>query len=122
MAVGLVTANQEQEFQMAQSAKSNVSELNTDLTKQMAILRDDIANLTATVAEYGKAQAALAKSAASDKAADLTDAGAAKAQAVKAKATQSYADAEDAVRANPAAAVGIAAGIGFLVGMMTARR
>lgn len=107
---------------MAQTAKNNVSELNTDVAKQMAILRDDIANLTATVAEYGKAQGALLKSTAAEKAAEVADAGTATAETVKKKATKTYLDAEDAVRANPGTAIGIAAGIGFLVGMMTARR
>ena len=41
---------------MAQTAKKNAEEFNDDVSKQMAILRDDIASLTATVAEYGKAQ------------------------------------------------------------------
>ncbi|MGB3246203.1 MAG: DUF883 domain-containing protein [Sulfitobacter sp.] len=107
---------------MAQTSKNNVSELNTDVTKQMAILRDDIANLTATVAEYGKAQGALIKANATDKAAGIAESGAAVAGELKAKAEKTYADTEDAVRANPGTAIGIAAGIGFLVGMMTARR
>ncbi|MDF3414378.1 DUF883 family protein [Sulfitobacter sp. M57] len=107
---------------MAQSTKSNIAELNTDVTKQMAILRDDIANLTATVAEYGKAQGDIVKAAATSKANNVVENGTAAADAVKAKATKSYSDAEDAVRANPGAAVGIAAGIGFLVGMISARR
>ena len=107
---------------MAQSAKDNVSELNTDVTKQMAILRDDIAALTATVAEYGKAQGSLLKTTAAEKAANLANTGAATADAIKLKAEKTYSDAEEAVRMNPATAVGIAAGIGFLVGMMTARR
>lgn len=107
---------------MAQTAKSNVSELNTDLSAQIAVLKDDIATLTATVAEYGKAQGMHLKTAAADKAADVAASGAATAQALKATAEKTYADTEDAVRANPAAAMGIAAGIGFLVGMLTARR
>jgi len=107
---------------MAQASKNNVSELNTDVTQQMAILREDIANLTATVAEYGKAQGAALKSTAAHKAADLAETGAATAEALKAQAGKTYSGAEGAVRANPATAVGIAAGVGFLVGMLTARR
>lgn len=107
---------------MAQAEKNNVSELNTDVAKQMAVLREDISALTATVAEYGKAQGALLKSTAADKAAGLANSGVAAADAVKAQAGKSYSDAEDAVRANPGAAIGIAAGIGFLVGMISARR
>lgn len=107
---------------MSQAAKNNVSELNSDVSKQMAVLRDDIATLTETVAEFGKAQGALLKSTAAEKAEGLADSGAAAAGALKAKAEKTYADTEGAVRANPGAAIGIAAGIGFLCGMMSARR
>jgi ElaB/YqjD/DUF883 family membrane-anchored ribosome-binding protein len=107
---------------MSQTAKSSVSELNTDVSKQMAILRDDVANLTATVAEYGKLQGQILKSNATEKVGNIAETGAAAAGALKAKAEKSYSDAEEAVRANPAAAIGIAAGIGFLVGMLSTRR
>lgn len=106
---------------MAQTAKNNVEELNVDVTKQMAVLRDDIANLTATLAEYGKAQGLALKASAAQKAAGVAENGAQTAQALKATAEKTYADTEDAVRANPAAAMGIAAGIGFLVGLMARR-
>lgn len=106
---------------MAQTAKSNVEELNVDVAKQMAILRDDIANLTATVAEYGKAQGVALKATAAQKAADVAESGAQTAQSLKTAAEKTYASTEDAVRENPAAAVGIAAGIGFLVGLMARR-
>ncbi|MDU9005193.1 glycine zipper domain-containing protein [Sedimentitalea todarodis] len=107
---------------MSQATKSNVSELNSDVSKQMAVLRDDIATLTETVAELGKAQGAVLKSAAAEKAENLADSGAAAAGALKARAEKTYADTEGAVRANPGAAIGIAAGIGFLFGTLSARR
>ncbi|PRY77197.1 ElaB/YqjD/DUF883 family membrane-anchored ribosome-binding protein [Yoonia maritima] len=107
---------------MAQSTKSNVSDLGGDINKQMAVLREDIANLTATVADYGKAQGTQLKSVAMDKAANAATAGAATASAAKQTAEAKYAEAENAVRANPGAAVGIAAGLGFVVGMLTSRR
>ncbi|WP_417587777.1 glycine zipper domain-containing protein [Pararhodobacter oceanensis] len=107
---------------MAQTSKSNVSELNSDVAQQMAVLREDIAALTATVTEYGKAQGEALKASAGAKAAGLAETGANAAGALKAQAEKSYSDAEEAVRGNPAAAVGIAAGVGFLVGMLTARR
>jgi hypothetical protein len=56
---------------MAHVEKSNVSELNTDLVKQVAVLREDIASLMATVAEYSKAQSAQMKSKVEEKAAHL---------------------------------------------------
>lgn len=107
---------------MSQVDKSNISELNTDLSKQMAVLREDIANLTAIVAEYGKAQAGQLQTAATDKASNLAKAGANAAHSAKATAELAYSDAEDTIRANPATAVGIAAGLGFLVGLLTTRR
>lgn len=107
---------------MAQTAKNNVSELNTDVAKQMAVLREDIAALSATVADFGKAQGAMMKSSALHKAEEVAETGAAAAEVVKSKAVKTYSDAEESVRANPGTAVGIAAGIGFLVGMMSARR
>ncbi|WP_394178320.1 YqjD family protein [Yoonia maritima] len=107
---------------MAQSTKSNVSDLGGDINKQMAVLREDIANLTATVADYGKAQGTQLKTAAIGTAANAAKAGAVTANAAKQKAEASYAEAENAVRANPGAAVGIAAGLGFVVGMLASRR
>lgn len=107
---------------MVQSAKNNVSELSGDVNQQMAVLREDIANLTAAVADYGKAQGLQLKSAATEKAAHVAQSSTEAAAAVKAKAEVAYSDAETAVRANPAAAVSIAAGLGFLVGMLATRR
>lgn len=107
---------------MAQPNKNNVAELSGDVNQQMAVLREDIANLTAAVADYGKAQGLHLKSAAAQKAADVAQSSAEKAAAMKHQAEVAYSDAENAVRANPAAAVGIAAGIGFLVGMIATRR
>ncbi|WP_458792839.1 DUF883 family protein [Yoonia sp. MH D7] len=107
---------------MAQSVKSSASELNEDVSAQMAVLREDIANLTAAVGNYGKVQATQLKAVASQKASDVAQSGVETAAAVRRNAEIAYSDAESAVRANPAAAVGIAAGLGFLVGMIATRR
>lgn len=107
---------------MSQVDKTNVAELNADLSKQVAVLREDIANLTAIVGDYSKAQAGQLKSVAADKANELAKAGAHAANSAKATAEVAYSETEDAIRANPASAIGIAAGLGFLVGMLTARR
>lgn len=107
---------------MAQSAKSNVSEMSTDVSKQMSVLREDVSKLTELVAEYGKAQGQYAKQEAANKANAIADAGVDAAKAAQAKAQDTFNTAEDAVRKNPTAAVGIAAGLGFLVGMLAARR
>ena len=107
---------------MAQAEKTNVTELNTDLATQMAVLREDIAALTAVVSDYGKAQGAELKSMVANKAAALADTGATAAKSAQATAKAAYSDAEEAIRDNPTSAVGIAAGLGFLVGILLSRR
>lgn len=107
---------------MSQNEKSNVAELNSDLSRQVAVLREDIANLTAIVAEYSKAQGGQIKAIVADKAADLAESSAKAANSAKATAKVAYSEAEESIRSNPASAVGIAAGLGFLVGLMTSRR
>lgn len=107
---------------MAQSAKSNVSEMSTDVSKQMAVLRDDVTKLTELVAEYGKAQGQYMKAEAANKANQIAESGKEVASTTQTKVQDSFHDAEDAVRKNPTAAVGIAAGLGFLVGLLASRR
>jgi ElaB/YqjD/DUF883 family membrane-anchored ribosome-binding protein len=107
---------------MSQSNKNTASDLSDDVSLQMAVLREDIANLTAAVASYGKAQGSQLKSAATGKAMQAAQVGSATAAALKEKADVAYSDAEDAIRTNPTAAVGIAVGIGFLIGMIATRR
>lgn len=107
---------------MSNAPKSNVAELNMDMANQMKVLRDDIAELRSTVAEYSKVQAGSMKSTAMEKVSDIADSGASAARAVKVQAEKTYSDAETAVRQNPLAAVGIAVGISVLIGMLSARR
>ena len=102
--------------------KSNVAELNTDLSKQVSILREDVAALTKVMGDYTKAQAHDLRVKATDKASELAESGAAAALAAKATAQVAYSSAEDKIRQNPTSAVGIAAGLGFLVGFLTSRR
>jgi ElaB/YqjD/DUF883 family membrane-anchored ribosome-binding protein len=107
---------------MAHPSKSNVSERNDDVNHQLTVLREDIANLAAALAEYGKAQGQSLKAAATEKATDTAEAGTEAMQRARAKAEVAYSDAETGIRENPVAAVGIAAGLGFLVGMIATRR
>ena len=86
-----------------------------DLTEQMAILRDDIAALTSTVGNFGKAKADEAAETVKSTAADLKEAG-------QQSLAETQARAEDFIRSQPATALGLAAGVGFLVGLLTARR
>ncbi len=86
-----------------------------DLTEQMAILKDDIAALTSAMGNYGKVKASEAADTVKSTAADLKETG-------QTKAVETQERAEEFIRTQPATALGIAAGAGFLIGMLTARR
>ncbi len=86
-----------------------------DLSEQISVLKNDIAVLTNTLGAYGKAKTSEATNSAKGAVDDLTAAG-------REKALETQAQAEEFIRTQPAAALGIAAGIGFLVGIVTARR
>ncbi|NNE53481.1 MAG: DUF883 domain-containing protein [Sulfitobacter sp.] len=86
-----------------------------DLSAQIELLKKDIADLTSSVGEFGKAKTAEAKSKAKKTVEDIAETG-------KEKALETQLQAEEFVRTQPATALGIAAGIGFLIGLVTARR
>ncbi|MEH6648147.1 DUF883 family protein [Sulfitobacter sp.] len=81
-----------------------------DLSAQIATLKSDLANLTQTMADLGAAKTTEAKTAE-----NLQNAG-------RDKILEAQLQAEDFVQKQPATSLGIAAGLGFLVGMITARR
>ena len=93
-----------------------------DLEKQIATLKGDIAKLTETVGTYGRAQGRELKSTAAATAELARAKGQEAAAVAQEQATAAYHATEDKVRENPAAAVGIAAGFGFLVGLIASRR
>jgi ElaB/YqjD/DUF883 family membrane-anchored ribosome-binding protein len=86
-----------------------------DLSAQVSVLKNDIATLTNTLTEYGKERGDSLRRQARDTASDLSSAGVARAK-------DAQAQAEDFVRTQPTAALGIAAGVGFIVGLLTVRR
>ncbi|MHA3978398.1 DUF883 family protein [Halovulum sp. GXIMD14794] len=96
---------------MARATSSNSEPTLDDLQAQISALKNDIATLTETLKDYGKAQGE-----------HLAAKGEAKLTEAQAQAMRAYADAETTVREHPATAVGVAAGLGFLVGLMTGRR
>ena len=102
---------------MATNVKNNGTNAATmeDLSNQIAVLKNDIANLTSTMGDVGKAQANAAASTVKSTAANLKEAG-------QRKAVETQDSAEEFIRTQPATALGIAAGAGFLVGLLTARR
>jgi len=86
-----------------------------DLSAQIDILKNDIATLTSSVGEYGKEKGRTAANSARSSANDLATSG-------RVKALEAQDAAEDFVREQPATALGIAAGLGFLVGLIATRR
>lgn len=86
-----------------------------DLSKQLQVLKDDIASLTSTVGAYSQNKAAEVRDTAQLKASELSG-------AAQARAKETQKQAEDFIRTQPATAIGIAAGAGFLIGLLTARR
>jgi ElaB/YqjD/DUF883 family membrane-anchored ribosome-binding protein len=103
-------------------AKSNASlngSRNTvsvdDLSAQIDLLKNDLANLTQTLSDYSVAKSQDANRAARDTAAEVQTLS-------RDAAHKAQAQAEEFVQNQPATSLGLAAGLGFLVGMMTARR
>lgn len=94
----------------------------SDLTKQIETLQKDIGELTGLMAEMGKAQAARLSDEAEAKAQRLKDKGEATAHAAKEQMEDLQGQANEFIRTQPAAAVGIAAGLGFLFGLLMTRR
>ncbi|MEM8655274.1 MAG: hypothetical protein AAGF36_11050 [Pseudomonadota bacterium] len=105
----------------------------TDVTAQIETIKSDIATLTALIGDVATQKKDDAAAAASNTAAKLKTAAADQAtmaqvraaemgDAVRTAAEDGYAQTEDAIRRQPAMAVGIAASVGFLVGLLAARR
>lgn len=100
---------------MAKDTALNKETTLENLSAQINILKDDIAALTGTVGEYGKDRGRAAANSARSTANDLADQG-------RKKALETQDATEEFVRTQPATALGIAAGVGFLVGLIATRR
>ena len=97
------------------NAMSNTDASISEVSEQIKILQKDLAALTSTVGEYTSAKSAQVRDTAIEKASEYANAG-------RDKAIETQLHAEEFVRTQPATALGIAAGVGFLVGIFTARR
>ena len=93
-----------------------------DLTGQIDTLKSDIAKLTGLMGEYGSAKAASARDMARDKAKELRSEGERYAHEAGRMASDGAEAALDAVRRQPASAVALAVGIGFLLGLVSSNR
>lgn len=93
-----------------------------DVAEQLAILKDDVRSLTESIAQLAQAKGLEFSHAANDQLASARDSANAKLNSAKAQATQLQDQANDFVRDQPAAALAIAAGLGFLIGMSSGRK
>lgn len=94
----------------------------SDLSAQIETLRNDLSDLTSIITDLGKAKGNEAVSAAKSKAADARDVVADQAEVARKQAAELQSQANEFVHNQPAAALGIAAGLGFLVGFLGTRK
>ena len=93
-----------------------------DLSEQVETLRKDLASLTQTIADLGKAKGNEAVNAARAKVSDARDHAADAAETARLQAMEFQDKADSFIKHQPATALGIAAGIGFLIGFLGSRR
>ncbi|EAQ26226.1 MULTISPECIES: DUF883 family protein [unclassified Roseovarius] len=92
------------------------------LSKQIVTLREDISAISKTLSGLGGATRDAAVDGARRKVSELRHSGEQQLHAAQHRAEEMGQQAADAVRSQPAAAVGIAVGVGFLLGFMTGRK
>ncbi|MEY8882155.1 YqjD family protein [Donghicola sp. XS_ASV15] len=93
-----------------------------DLSAQIEALKADISAITSTLTEMGTARKDAAVSSARQQAEDLKAEGSRQLEMAQLTAEDYGAQAADAIRRQPATAVGIAVAAGFLAGLMTGRK
>ncbi|QOL79516.1 DUF883 family protein [Pseudooceanicola spongiae] len=118
----MATSNTSNDAKATPAADAKINAESATIQMQLDAVQKDVAELTRALTEYGKAQGAHFSGAARAKAEQLRGEAEAGLSYADAQARQAYATAEDRVRENPAASVAIASGVGFLIGMLMARR
>ncbi len=108
---------------MAQAKTAATPERDIEqLSEQIAALKQDMAEISHTLGELGRSSRDAAAGQARRKASELRAAGERQIDAAQHRAEELGHQAADAVRQQPAAAVGLAVGVGFLLGFMTGRK
>ena len=109
---------------MATKAMNGKTETATpaDLSDQIEILRKDLSDLTSTIAGLGRAKGEEAINAAKARASTVRAAAGEQVEAAQLQAQQLRNQADQFVREQPGMALGIAAGVGFLVGFFSTRK
>ena len=107
---------------MATATKRKNETTTEDLAEQMEALKSDFASLSKTLADYGKTKGNQIADAAENGVKSASEAGKVHAQKLKSQAVDIGHQAEDFVAEKPAISLGIAAGAGFLAGLLASRR
>ena len=102
-------------------AKIERNEAGEDVREQIAALRADVSGLTSALGDYVKEQKNYLASRASTGVESLKEAGKAGLKVTGQKASEVKSSAEEMVRENPASAVAISAGLGFVIGLLSRR-
>jgi ElaB/YqjD/DUF883 family membrane-anchored ribosome-binding protein len=104
-----------------QDADNNDYASATDIEKQLQKLSSDIAALTKIVASFGTGKLDEASQQAKTIADDISQRSAAAATDIKDRLATAESDLENQIRRYPLASVGIAAGLGFVVALLSRR-
>lgn len=93
-----------------------------DLAKQVEILRNDLSSLTEIIGDLGKAKGDEAIAAANAKAAEVRAKLHDSAETARLQAMEMQDQANHFIKTQPATALGLAAGVGFLIGFLGSRK
>jgi ElaB/YqjD/DUF883 family membrane-anchored ribosome-binding protein len=93
-----------------------------ELSEQIEALKNDISAIAKTLSEMGVAQRDAAVSSVREKAEHLCDEGQRSVEYAQGRAEEMGQQTVDAIRRQPAAAVGIAVAVGFITGMLMSRK
>ncbi|AXI53609.1 DUF883 domain-containing protein [Sulfitobacter sp. JL08] len=121
-----MTVENEKETTMASTQKKSNGSVSAptaeDLGQQLETLKADIVSITQSLGDMAKAQGNDLSAAAKERVADAKAKGSEHIADLNAQAEHLGAQAGEFVHRKPAVALGMAAGLGFLVGLMSQRR
>ena len=102
--------------------KASSTTTTSDVSEQIAVLQNDLATLTKAISELTKDKGAQLSDTARLKVADAQQTAMDQIDTAKARADKLQGQASDFIREQPAMALGIAAGVGFLLGTLGNRK
>lgn len=107
---------------MAQTNRTDTEAEIKALSDQLSVLRNDIAGITELLGDMGERRKSAAVHSLRDASQDIQQRGEELAQGAKRQAGELEERLLDNIRAQPAMSLGVAAGVGFLVGYLNGRK